>query len=78
MNGAVQLAVVAGLAEEFLDDLREEVRATMPKPVPEIDYALLADFVLTRIEPRLVLLEDRMRAVATDVSIMKMRSRRAR
>jgi hypothetical protein len=30
MNGAVQLAVVAGLAEEFLDDLRDEVRATMP------------------------------------------------
>lgn len=49
MNGAAQLAIVAGLAEEFLDDLRDEVRPTMPKP-PEplrIDCGLLADFVMT-------------------------------
>jgi hypothetical protein len=31
MNGAAQLAIVAGLAEEFLDDLRDEVRATIER-----------------------------------------------
>jgi hypothetical protein len=80
MNGAAQLAIVAGLAEEFLDDLRDEVRPTMPKP-PEplrIDCGLLADFVMTRLEPRLSLLEERAARIEASLTGMKVRARRLR
>jgi hypothetical protein len=80
MNGAAQLAIVAGLAEEFLDDLRDEMRATMPKP-PEplrIDYALLADFVMTRLEPRLALLEERAAAIDARVTLIARQQTRLR
>jgi hypothetical protein len=80
MNGAAQLAIVAGLAEEFLDDLRDEVRATMPKaPEPErIDYALLADFVMSRLEPRLQLLEERAASIDARVALIAQQQTRLR
>jgi hypothetical protein len=71
MNGAAQLAIVAGLAEEFLDDLRDEVRATMPKPrEPEvINYGLLADMVAARLLPQAQLLAERIVSLDAKVTI---------
>jgi hypothetical protein len=89
MTAAVQLAFAALAAEQAenqtdqIEELQHQVRqlaeqiGRMPKP-EAIHYATLADYVMSRFEPRLVLLEERMRAIATDVSIMKMRARRAR
>jgi hypothetical protein len=71
MNGAAQLAIVAGLAEEFLDDLREEVQATMPKPrEPEvINYGFLADLVAARLLPQVELLAERIVSLDAKITI---------
>jgi hypothetical protein len=80
MNRSAGLALIAGLTEEFLDELRDEVRATMPKP-PEplrIDYALLADFVMSRLEPRLQLLEERAAMIDARVALIARQQTRLR
>jgi hypothetical protein len=66
MPPKVQIAVSAFLVEE-LGDLREQLE-TMPKPAPAIDYSLLADFVMTRIGPRLQLLEERAAQLETSLA----------